>query len=98
MLVRTLKAHANGYGESYFKAVGDEYEHSSPNGLIKRKRVEAADGSAGGQGDGLQGTGKGAGGTAKGDGAKHVAAGAKKGRAANPRRRAAKRAGANRGA
>lgn len=96
MLVRTLKAHSNGYGESYFKAVGDVYEHSSPGGLIKRKRVEAADGSSGGQGDGLQGAGKGARGTAKGDGKKHAAAGAKKGRPANPRRRAAKGASPNR--
>lgn len=43
MLVRVLKAHNNPFGESYFKKVGDTYDHPSPESLIKAKKLEAID-------------------------------------------------------
>lgn len=46
MLVRTLRPHFNGLGASYAKAVGDEYDHPSPSGLIGQGFVELADGAS----------------------------------------------------
>lgn len=36
MQVRTLREHSNAYGSSYGKAVGDTYDHPSPEVLIGR--------------------------------------------------------------
>lgn len=72
MLVRVLKAHSNGYGPTYFKAVGDEYDHPAPGLLIKQGKL--ADGS---KVERLSGTGAKAVRTAKGNGAKRPAKGGK---------------------
>lgn len=91
MLVRVLKAHSNGYGDGYEKAVGAEYEHPSPGLLISRGKVEPTDGKASRQDKRVSGARKGSVRTvAKGDGAKrHKASG--KGRArADGRRRGPK--------
>lgn len=42
MNVTTLRPHGNAYGKKYEKAVGDTYNHPSPQGLIKEKIVELA--------------------------------------------------------
>lgn len=43
MLVRTLRPHFNEYGGAYAKAVGDEYDHSSPEALIERGVLEVVE-------------------------------------------------------
>jgi hypothetical protein len=68
MLVRVLKSHSNGYGKAYAKAVGDEYDHPAPTGLIKQGKL--ADGS---QTARLSGTGAQAKRLTKGDGTKRLA-------------------------
>ena len=77
MLVRVLKAHSNGLGDKYEKAVGDEYDHPTPDLLIARGKLEAVDDSDR-QDKRVQGTRKGTGrAAAKGNGAKRAAAGGK---------------------
>lgn len=43
MLVKTLKAHTNGFGEKFAKAEGDIYDHPNPDVLIERGKVEPTD-------------------------------------------------------
>lgn len=42
MNVTALRPHGNAYGKKYEKAVGDTYDHPSPQGLIDEKIVELA--------------------------------------------------------
>ena len=35
MLIKTLKAHSNGYGKSYSKSPGDGYDHPNGSDLVK---------------------------------------------------------------
>jgi hypothetical protein len=78
MRVRTLLPHDNDYGDKYSKAVGDEYDHPAPGGLIEIGLVEeVGDAAAPDDGaEGVQGARKGAGRTAKSDQQERSAAGA----------------------
>lgn len=46
MQVRILKAHDNAFGKKYRKAIGDVYEHPSPQADITFGYVEKFDGKA----------------------------------------------------
>lgn len=57
MLVKTLRAHSNGYGKPYKKEAGAEYDHPNPSVLIGQKIVEEVS-DVNGKDGGVRGDGR----------------------------------------